>query len=79
MCIEYWLSIDDATSVWRTVYAVPCVDEAGVSSQYRRVAETAAVAEISAVAGWLRACDTLTMFEPKVCGRSWVRSPTGAI
>ena len=28
---------------------------------------------------WLRAWDTLTMFEATVCGRSWVQSPTGAI
>ena len=34
---------------------------------------------IASVAEWLRAWDTLTMFEATVCGRSWVRSPTGAI
>ena len=31
------------------------------------------------VAEWLRAWDTLTMFEATVCGRSWVQSPTGTI
>ena len=33
----------------------------------------------ASVAEWLRAWDTLTMFEATVCGRSWVQSPTGAI
>ena len=33
----------------------------------------------ASVAEWLRAWDTLTMFEATVCGRSWVRSPTEAI
>ena len=33
----------------------------------------------AAVAEWLRAWDTLTMFEATVCGSPWVRSPTGAI
>ena len=32
-----------------------------------------------AVAEWLRAWDILTMFEATVCGRSRVRSPTGAL
>ncbi len=32
----------------------------------------------ASVAEWLRAWDTLTMFEATVCGRSWVQSPTGA-
>ena len=27
----------------------------------------------------VRAWDTLTVFEATVCGRSWIRSPTGAI
>ena len=33
----------------------------------------------ASVAEWLRAWDTLTMFEATVCGRSWVQSLTGAI
>ena len=33
----------------------------------------------AAVAEWLEACDTLTMFEAAVCGRSWFRTPTGAM
>ena len=32
----------------------------------------------ASVAEWLRAWDTLTMFEATVCGRSLVQSPTGA-
>ena len=35
--------------------------------------------QTASVAEWLMAWDTLTMFEATVCGRSWVRSPTGAI
>ena len=33
----------------------------------------------AAVAEWLEAWDTLTMFEAAVCGRSLVRTPTGAV
>ena len=33
----------------------------------------------ASLAEWLRAWDTLTMFEATVCGTSWVLSPTGAI
>ena len=33
----------------------------------------------TAIAEWVRAWDTMTMFEATVCGRSCVRSPTAAI
>ena len=37
------------------------------------------ISNTAAVAEWVRAWDTLLMVEAAVCGRSWVRTPTGAI
>ena len=44
-----------------------------ISDSVKLIYLTAAVAE------WVRAWDTLPMFEATVCGRSWVRSPWGSV